>query len=67
MNKINKKYILEVCIGLIALAVAFIAKPSGWNVQNALIWLAICAGTYFILRLSIMLPGIVRDVRSKNQ
>lgn len=58
-----KKNIPDIMAGLIGMFVAFLVKPAGWNLTNAFIWLAVCAGVYIVIRLLFMLPEVLRKQR----
>ncbi|MDY5148337.1 hypothetical protein DDD64_07790 [Actinotignum sanguinis] len=58
-----KAHLADICAGLLALLVAFLAKDTGWNVHNGLTWFAVFAAVYVALRLSFMLPRIIKGVR----
>ena len=63
MTDKTRARIADICAGLVALLVAFLAKEPGWNMHNGLMWFAVFAATYVALRLSFMLPGIIKGVR----
>lgn len=56
-----KERLADICAGLVGMYVAFIVKPSGWNIDNAIIWFTVFAAVYICVRLLFKFTGADRD------
>ncbi|MFP7696716.1 hypothetical protein [Trueperella sp. LYQ143] len=55
-----KNHIPDIVTGLLGMFIAFLVKPAGWSVTNALIWFAVFAVAYLVIHLLFMLPAVLR-------
>ncbi|MDO4412286.1 hypothetical protein [Cutibacterium sp.] len=67
MRDKTKERLSDTFAGVIAMAVAFFLKPSGWNVKNAFIWFGVFAAAYTGIRLVIMIPEAIRTAHKKDE